>query len=143
MLLKYFEHYQRVNELGWRAAWNMSSSGCWDKHFIAYSGSKQILTFPVPCIIESCIEIKIKLNFYFHTSLGASKSFRKAFKAFIKPFEAPQRSEKIKIWIDFLSSFGTGTGRVNNSKINIYSLKKKPTLFNDQSAFYNSMDWLT
>ena len=27
------------------------------------------LTFPVPCISESCIEIKIKLNFYFHTSL--------------------------------------------------------------------------
>ena len=28
-----------------------------------------ILTLPVPCISESCIEIKIKLNFYFHTSL--------------------------------------------------------------------------
>ena len=31
--------------------------------------------------------IKIKLNFYFHTSL----------KAFIKPFEAPQRNVEIKI----------------------------------------------
>ena len=28
---------------------------------------------------------------------GASKSFMKAFKAFIKPFEAPQRSMKIKL----------------------------------------------
>ena len=28
---------------------------------------------------------------------GDSKSFMKAFKAFIKPFEAPQRSAKIKI----------------------------------------------
>ena len=38
---------------------------------------------------------KIKLNYYFHTS--ASKGFMKALKAFIKPFEAPQRSVKIKI----------------------------------------------
>ena len=40
-------------------------------------------------ISESCIEIKTELNFYFHTSL--------AFKAFTKPFEAPQKSVKIKI----------------------------------------------
>ena len=45
------------------------------------------LTLPVPCISETCIEIKIKLNFHFHTT----------FKAFIKPFETPQRSVKIKI----------------------------------------------
>ena len=31
-------------------------------------------------ISESCIEIKIKLNFYFHTSLWCSKGFMKAFK---------------------------------------------------------------
>ena len=36
-----------------------------------------ILTFSVPCNSESCIEIKIKLNFYFHTSLWASKGFMK------------------------------------------------------------------
>ena len=36
------------------------------------------LTFPVPWISESFIEIKIKLNFYLHTSLGASKGFVKA-----------------------------------------------------------------
>ena len=41
---------------------------------------KVLLTLNVPCSSESCIEIKIK-----------------AFKAFIKPFEAPQRSLKIKI----------------------------------------------
>ena len=29
----------------------------------------QSLILPVPCISESCIEIKIKLNFCFHTSL--------------------------------------------------------------------------
>ena len=33
------------------------------------------LTLPVPCISESCIEIKINLNFYFHTSLWCLKRF--------------------------------------------------------------------
>ena len=33
------------------------------------------LTFPVPCISESCIEIKIKLNFYFRFSLWSLKRF--------------------------------------------------------------------
>ena len=37
----------------------------------------------------------------------------KAFKVFIKPFKAPQRSEKIKILLNFFSSSGIGTGRVN------------------------------
>ena len=36
---------------------------------------------------------KIKLNFYFYTSLWALKIFMKA----LKTFEAPQRSVKIKI----------------------------------------------
>ena len=38
---------------------------------------------------------KIKLNFYFHTSLWCFK------KAFIKPFEASQKSVKIKIYPNF------------------------------------------
>ena len=33
------------------------------------------LTLPIPCISESYIEIKIKLNFYFHTSLWYLKGF--------------------------------------------------------------------
>ena len=40
---------------------------------------------------------KINLNFYFTLLCGASQGFMKAFKAFIKPFEAPQRSVKIKV----------------------------------------------
>ena len=32
-----------------------------------------LLTLPVPCISESCIEIRIKLNFCFHTSLWCVK----------------------------------------------------------------------
>ena len=57
----------------------------------------RFLTLKDPLISESCIEIKIKLNFYFHTSLWCLKRFYEGFKAFIKPFEAPQRSVKIKI----------------------------------------------
>ena len=40
---------------------------------------------------------KIKLNFYFHTSLWCLKSFYEGLKAFIKPFEASKRSVIIKI----------------------------------------------
>ena len=41
----------------------------------------------------------------------------KAFKAFIKPFEAPQRSAKIKIELNFFSSAGIGTGRVKSATV--------------------------
>ena len=49
-----------------------------------------MLTFPLPCISESCIEIKMKLNFYFHTSLWFLEKFYEG-----QPFEAPQRIAKI------------------------------------------------
>ena len=42
---------------------------------------KLILTLPAPCISESCTEIKIKLNFYFHTSLWCLKRFYEGLKA--------------------------------------------------------------
>ena len=54
------------------------------------------LTRNNPCISESCIEIKIKLNFYFHTSLWYLKGFMEVFKTFIKPYEEPQISVKLK-----------------------------------------------
>ena len=53
------------------------------------------LTLPVLRISENCIEIKIKLNFYFHIPCGTSKGFMKVFRTFVKPFEATQ-SVKIK-----------------------------------------------
>ena len=75
-----------------------------------------MLTLKDLFISESCIEVKIELNFCFHTALWCLKRFyeglsgpyylslfdvefpfMKAFKAFIKPFEAPQRTVKIKI----------------------------------------------
>ena len=40
---------------------------------------------------------KNNLNFYFHSFLWCLKRFLKVFKAFIKPFEAPQISVKINI----------------------------------------------
>ena len=36
----------------------------------------------------------------------------KVFGTFIIPFEVPQRSVKIKIWVNFFSSTGVGTGRL-------------------------------
>ena len=49
------------------------------------------LTLPVPCISESCIEVKIKLNFYFRTSLWCLKRFyerlRKIFQGTTKKCE--------------------------------------------------------
>ena len=57
-----------------------------------------VLTLKVPCISESCIEIKIKLDFYFHTSFWCIKRF---YESTIKPFEAPQRSVKRKFNLIF------------------------------------------
>ena len=70
------------------------------------------LTSPVICISESCIEIKVKVIIYLTLLCGPSKGFMKAFKAFIKSFETPQRSVKIKIELNFFSSSGVGAGRV-------------------------------
>ena len=49
------------------------------------------LTLPALCILESCSKIKSTEIFSFTLLYGASKGFMKAFKAFIKPSEAPQK----------------------------------------------------
>ena len=57
---------------------------------------------------------KINLNFYFHTSFRCLKRFYE--KKGLKPFEASQRSVKIKILVNFyLLQFSEmrGTGGVN------------------------------
>ena len=43
-------------------------------------------TLNVPCISESCIEIKIKRDFYFHTPLWRLKKFYEGLKSFHKTF---------------------------------------------------------
>ena len=44
---------------------------------------------------------KLTQVFIFALLFGASKGFMKAFKALIKPFEAPQRSVNIKSQVNF------------------------------------------
>ena len=51
----------------------------------------------VPCISESDIKMKICLIFIFTLLCGNSNGFMKALNAFLKRFEAPQRSAKLKI----------------------------------------------
>ena len=79
---------------------------------------KAHLTLSAPYISESCIKIKTNLNFYFTLLCGPSKGFMKALKAFIKSFEAPQRSVKIKIKLVFFSSSGIGAQRVKLMAMN-------------------------
>ena len=49
----------------------------------------------------------------------------KAIKAFIKPSEAPQRSLKVKISVNFPSSSGIGTGSVKKYPRGSVLLKKR------------------
>ena len=76
------------------------------------------LTLSAPCISENRVKIKINLNAFIFTHLcGASKGFMKAFKAFIKPFESPQRSpglgrDELK-WIKYFTfSFNVTSDKV-------------------------------
>ena len=62
------------------------------------------LTLPAQPILGSCVRIKINISFYFQTSLWCLQRL----KGFIKPFEAPQRSVKIKIEVNFFFSFVIG-----------------------------------
>ena len=55
-------------------------------------------TLPVPILDE---ERKLIYTFIFKLLCGASKDFMKALKAFIEPFEAPQRSVKINTYVNF------------------------------------------
>ena len=50
------------------------------------------LNVPIPNKVK-----RLSYIFIFTLLCGASKGFMKALSAFIKPFEAPQRSVKIKI----------------------------------------------
>ena len=62
------------------------------------------LNGPIPDKVKKLSQI-----FIFTLLCGASKGFMKAFKAFIKPFDTPQRSVKIKLTLIF--SLRPGLGR--------------------------------
>ena len=70
----------------------------------------------MPCAFQKVV-VKYKLTeiFIFILLCGTSKVFMKAFKAFIKPIEVPQRSVKIKIKLILLSLTGIGTKRVKKA----------------------------
>ena len=73
------------------------------ENFVSSVYKNNCITLPsafnlrAPLISKSCIKIKISLIFIFTIFCGSSKGFMKDSKAFIKPFEAPQRSVNIKI----------------------------------------------
>ena len=50
------------------------------EHIIVIFSELFTLILLVPCISESCIEMKIKLNFYFRTSLWGLKRFYEGLK---------------------------------------------------------------
>ena len=74
----------------------------------------QYLT-PISLLVQITDEVKKLSEIFIFTLLcGGSKGFMKALKAFIKPFEPPQRSVKIKISLNFYYNTEMhGTGRVN------------------------------
>ena len=63
-----------------------------DKEFPYFTQNFLTLTAPIPDQ-----EKKLTQIFIFTLLCGALKGFMKALKAFIKPFEVPQRSVKTKI----------------------------------------------
>ena len=55
-----------------------------------------LLTLSAPCISESCIKIKINLNFYFHTSLCCLKRFYEDIKGLHKTFSGTAKKSENK-----------------------------------------------
>ena len=81
---------------------------------------------------------KINLSFYFCTSFWCLTRFFKAFKAFAKPFEAPQRGLKIKKVGFFFS--GIEMGRVK-MLINLWDPSSKANIALDEELEWNGMNF--
>ena len=66
----------------------------------------------------------------------------KTFRAFIKPFEAPQRSVKIKIYVNCLCSSRIGTERVNLTFSTVFRLQqvKAFLVLTRYAALFNEYD---
>ena len=76
---RFHQHFWNLGNRSWKDGnhnfwWNFWKSSAFSRtiHNIL---TIFVLTRNNPCISKSCIEIKIKLNFYFHTSLWCLKSF--------------------------------------------------------------------
>ena len=72
-------------------------------------------SLPIPCIFKSCIEIKIKLNFYFYTSFWGLKRFYKGLKRLRKTFWDTTKKCENKNLTYFFSSSGIEMRRVKYS----------------------------
>ena len=72
-------------------------------------------SLPIQCIFKSCIEIKIKLNFYFYTSFWGLKRFYKGLKRLRKTFWDTTKKCENKNLTYFFSSSGIEMGRVKYS----------------------------
>ena len=78
-----------------------------------FSVTIQFLTLKGLCISESCIEIKIKLNFYFHTSLWCLKRFYEGFSG-----------------LNFFTLSGIGSLKVNLDRIFfLLNIEKEALIF--------------
>ena len=77
-------------------------------------------TLPLPIPSE---KRKLTQIFIFTLLCGASNGFMKALKAFIKLFEAPQRSVKILIYLNFFTFSGIGTLMVKQLAMQTQMLK--------------------
>ena len=80
-----FSRNVKGNVLGFfKAFLKQTNKSCKMQYFALFSFG--LLTLLFPCISESCIGIKIKLNFYFHTSLWCLKWFYEGLKGLHKTF---------------------------------------------------------
>ena len=64
----------------------------------------------------------------------------KPLKAFIKPFAAPKRSVKLKIYVNVLSSSGIGTRKVNVSTLSYKQLDYEQLALG--SSIIEQLAWL-
>ena len=75
--------FEQVSQISWFYCW-LTASKCWlDYHYEVMLKRPKLalpLTLSISCISESYIEIQIKLNFYFHTSLWCLKRFYEGIK---------------------------------------------------------------
>ena len=69
------------------------------KFWVILEGYYKYVNVINPSLLDPGQRQNINVNFYFHTSLWDGRRFYEGLKSFIKPFDSPQRSVRIKIYI--------------------------------------------
>ena len=67
-----------------------------NKNLIRRDSDQPQFIIPSPCISDSSIEVKINLNFYFHTSLWSLKRFYEGLKGFHRSFRGTLKKRDLK-----------------------------------------------